>query len=127
MSPRHRLRAERDFARVRAVGKTQRGPLLSVTVAARDAGEPSRFGFVAAKRVGGAVTRNLVKRRLRAIVAARLAHLLDGRDVILSAQPAAAAASFAALEQATEHTLRRARLWRAPDIGVAPPTSPTES
>ena len=54
------------------------------------AGPQSRVGFVVSKAVGGAVTRNRVKRRLRHLVA----HELEGtpvvRDVVVRALPAAA-------------------------------------
>ena len=49
------------------------------------------------KAVGGAVTRNRVKRRLRALTAARLGRLPAGVDLVVRAQPAAAEQSFEAL------------------------------
>jgi ribonuclease P protein component len=54
-------------------------------------------GFAVSKAVGGAVVRNRVKRRLRAIVAADLASLPAGARVVVLALPAAATASFSEL------------------------------
>jgi ribonuclease P protein component len=51
-------------------------------------------GFAVSKAVGGAVVRNRVKRRLRAIVAADLSSLPAGAHVVVRALPAAATASF---------------------------------
>jgi ribonuclease P protein component len=56
------------------------------------------------------VTRNLVKRRLRAIV--RTVLLDPGFDIAVSARPAAAVAGFGALEAAVTGLLSRARLLR---------------
>jgi ribonuclease P protein component len=51
--------------------------------------EPTRVGFVVSRAVGGAVERNLVKRRLRALVARRLADLPHGALVVVRALPPA--------------------------------------
>ncbi|PWJ26991.1 ribonuclease P protein component [Branchiibius hedensis] len=53
---------------------------------------PTRVGFVVSKAVGDAVTRNRVKRILRHAVAARLAAVGDGQDIVIRALPAASAA-----------------------------------
>ncbi len=56
-------------------------------------------GFVVSKAIGNAVTRNLVKRRLRAIGRTRLANLDAGSLMVVRALPAAATASFTQLEK----------------------------
>jgi ribonuclease P protein component len=61
---------------------------------------PSRVGFVVSKAVGGAVVRNRVKRRLRAIMAGELATLPTGLDLVVRANPASADATFADLTDA---------------------------
>ncbi|WP_433127940.1 ribonuclease P protein component [Micromonospora sp. CA-240977] len=55
---------------------------------------PSRAGFVVSKAVGNAVTRNRVKRRLRALVRDRLTALPAGSTLVVRALPAAADASY---------------------------------
>jgi ribonuclease P protein component len=57
----------------------------------------ARVGFVVSKAVGGAVVRNAVKRRLRHLVRERVADLPAGSVVVVRAQPAAAAATYAEL------------------------------
>lgn len=69
--------------------------------------EPARFGFIVSKSVGGAVTRNLVRRRLKAIVDSRLAAGFAGADVVFRALPASAGASFGDLEREVGHSLDR--------------------
>ncbi len=56
--------------------------------------EASRFGFIVSKQVGGAVVRNIVKRRLRALAASSLSSYPHGFDIVVRAQPASARASF---------------------------------
>lgn len=58
-----------------------------VYVAARGIHEPTRFGFITAKNVGGAVTRNLVRRRMRAIGLELLDSMATGSDVVVRALP----------------------------------------
>lgn len=48
---------------------------------------PSRAGFVVSKAVGNAVARNRVKRRLRHLVAVRLAEAPFELDVVVRALP----------------------------------------
>ena len=68
----------------------------------------SRYGFSVSRRLGGAVVRNRVKRRLREIM--RSAPLETGWDIVLIARPKAAAASFAGLEKSVRGLLARAKL-----------------
>lgn len=71
---------------------------------------PPRVGFVVSKAVGNSVVRHRVTRRLRALMAPRLAGLPDGADVVVRAQPAAATARFdeiaADLDRALERVAR---------------------
>ncbi len=53
-----------------------------------------RAGFVVSKAVGNAVTRNKVKRRLRALVGSRLEGLPPGSSLVVRALPSAAARSY---------------------------------
>ena len=72
----HRLRASSDFAATfRGPGGARAGSTLIVVHANQAdarAGQPPRVGFVVSKAVGGAVVRNRTKRRLRALMAARV-------------------------------------------------------
>jgi len=58
---------------------------------------PARVGVVVGRSVGPAVTRNLVKRRLRHLARTRLDALLEGSTLVIRALPAAARGSFDAL------------------------------
>lgn len=96
---RHRLRDGRDFARA-VRGRRAGSTLLVVHTRARpDAAGDARVGFVVSKAVGGAVVRNRTKRRLRAAMAPIVSHLPAGVDVVVRANPAAAAATYDDLER----------------------------
>ena len=56
------------------------------------AASPAKVGFIVSKAVGGAVVRNRVKRRLRAMSRPLVAAMPDGLDVVVRALPAAVAA-----------------------------------
>ncbi len=102
----NRLRERAEFtSAVRASGGSRAGSRLLVVHAHQTdarAGLPPRVGFVVSKAVGGAVVRNRTKRRLRALVAARLDRLPAGTDVVVRANPAAAAASSRELGEALD-------------------------
>jgi ribonuclease P protein component len=63
----------------------------------RRSGEPTRFGFIVAKTVGNAVTRNLMRRRLRSVGHDVLATHAVGTDVVIRALPGSAEVSWANL------------------------------
>src|SRR5438477_12807656 len=59
----------RVFAALRAEGqRVRRGP-VTITWLPGDAGQPPRVAYAVGRRAGGAVVRNRVRRRLRAITA----------------------------------------------------------
>ena len=67
---------------------------------------PLRMGVIVAKNVGGAVVRNRVRRRIKA-VGWQLAHEVHGLDVVVRALPPAADAQFADLEREVTAAVRR--------------------
>ena len=69
-----------------------------------------RFGFVVSKRVGNAVTRNRVKRRLRAIFASHMAHMKSGFDIVVICRPSAAKLAFLGLEESCLFLVKRLSL-----------------
>jgi len=85
--------------------------LLAVRTAPNGLGW-SRCGYTIPKRVGKAVTRNRVRRRLREVL--RILPLTPGYDVVVSVRPEAAKSSFHDLKAELTLLLRRARLLDAP-------------
>lgn len=68
----------------------------------------TRCSFMITKKVGIAVVRNTVRRRLREII--RSLPLKEGVDVIMLARPEAAGLSFQELKEDVELACERARL-----------------
>ncbi|MCH6230512.1 ribonuclease P protein component [Microbacterium sp. CFH 31415] len=68
---------------------------------------PARFGFIVSKQVGGAVVRNTVRRRLKALCAEALPAVRDGNDIVIRALPSAATAPFSELRDEVARCLAR--------------------
>jgi len=123
----HRLRAKSDFERVKREGKRWRGEFFSLSVFAHHAG-PTRFGFVVSKRVAAkASARNLIKRRLRAIIQGLLARMLPGFDIVIVAQSAEVAADFHALAERVSRVLDQAAVLRTVHKTQGPLAAGSES
>ncbi|GAB3269442.1 ribonuclease P protein component [Arthrobacter pigmenti] len=88
------MRASAEFSRtVRSGARFGRRNLVLYAALSQD-NEPSRTGFIVSKAVGNAVTRNLVKRRLRELARVTIADHPSGVVVVVRALPPAADASW---------------------------------
>ncbi len=105
------LRRGGEFQAVWEGGKSWSHPLIILRGRANGM-DKSRFGFVAGKKVGGAVRRNRTKRLLREAVRKRLPKIIKGWDLILIARPQAQGAEFKMIDAGVEQLLRRAGLVR---------------
>jgi ribonuclease P protein component len=92
-------------------GRHNSARLLAVRTVTNEL-EVSRYAFAIPKRVGKAVVRNRVRRRLREIL--RALPLSEGYDVVISVRPEAASSSFDGLRQELTLLLKRARLLETP-------------
>ena len=102
-----RLRKSSDFAIVRRVGRSWADNIL-VLAARRNETPTTRFGFIVGRRVGNAVTRNRIKRRLREAVSE--ACVAEGWDLVLIARNRAAGSGYNELKDSLFRLLRRARV-----------------
>jgi ribonuclease P protein component len=91
-----RLRRRVEISRVQRRGRRWRGKLLTVVWLAGDA-TGARLALAVSRKVGNAVRRNKVKRRVREVFRHAASGLPRGTDLLVIATPAASAASFAEL------------------------------
>ncbi|WP_022892376.1 ribonuclease P protein component [Agromyces subbeticus] len=80
-------------------------------VRSRESGTDARFGFIVSKKVGGAVRRNRVRRRLKAVCHEALGDGIADIDVVVRALPSASHAEWSEIraEVLTALARRRAR------------------
>ncbi|MGA3302912.1 MAG: ribonuclease P protein component [Methylovirgula sp.] len=100
LRPPARLRKRADFVRT-AKGRRAKELSFSLQAVRRTGAEgPPRFGFTVTKKIGGAVLRNRIRRRLKE--ALRLVPALAARpgyDYVILGRAAALAQEFAALQE----------------------------
>ncbi len=108
MKREQRLRSAADFQRVRDQSpRAWPHRLLVLHLAPNELGY-ARVGITVSGRVGKAVVRNRVRRRLREALRARLGSLGTGYDVLVIARPPSAQASWLELNAALDTVLQRA-------------------
>jgi ribonuclease P protein component len=94
MHRRHRLTRSHDFDAVYRRGRSVSTRFLVLYWFAReDASDEPRLGLAVPRRVGSAVVRNRVKRRLREVWRSRLESIPAGCDYVLVVRPGFAEAA----------------------------------
>ena len=98
---------DRDAFRALAQGRRLRSGCLAVTrVPVADG--PPRVAYAVSRRVGNAVVRNRVRRRLRAATQAAHRALVPGSAYLVTAGPGSERRSFPQLVDTLQHLLERA-------------------
>jgi ribonuclease P protein component len=103
---RTRLTDSPDFERVYRQGTAYRGKLFSVHAFPNELGTP-RLGLSVSRRVGNAVTRNAVRRRIREVFRSARPEIPGDLDLVVSARPAAAEATVRELSEEFVRSLRK--------------------
>lgn len=89
-----------DFARVRGKGRAKAGRFLLVSTLADPALDGLRVGIITTRRVGKAHDRNLLRRRVRAIIQRHGERIIDPRRFLVTVlRVGASGADFEALER----------------------------
>jgi ribonuclease P protein component len=102
------LRSREDFARLAEHGRTRADRLVVLHVLP-NALDHDRYGIATGRRLGSAVTRNLVRRRVRHILRGLPAPGGRGLDVLIVLRPGSVEASFDELRAALERLLGTVR------------------
>ena len=107
MQKRHRLGSQKRISEIHRRGRSVANGLLVARLLPNDL-DHNRYCFVVSKRVGNAVVRNRVKRRLREVV--RKAATAPGWDTIFIARRGAGEADFDGLRKAAHNLIQRTQL-----------------
>ena len=99
MNSRCTLKKNSDFRRLYAKGKSSVNRYLAV-YCRRNGREVNRLGYTVSAKLGGAVVRNRVRRRLREIARLNAPSMKTGWDIVVVARSRAVAATYAELERA---------------------------
>lgn len=107
-----RLKQRSDFVAANAGAKVH-GAGFVLQARERGDGGPARVGFTVSKKVGNAVVRNRVRRRLREVVRLAAADRIQaGRDYVLIGRRAALDLPFEQLTAELAGALRRVKGFR---------------
>ena len=108
----YRLTNEVDFKKVYGKRNSAFLPSLSLRYLQKRKGENSRFGFVISTKIyKKSVDRNLLKRRMRAIISKNIENIQSGYDYILSARPGVKGKKYTEIEGDIVKLFRKTRLY----------------
>ena len=99
MKVRYTLKKNSDFRRLYAKGKSAVNPYLAV-YCRRNREGVNRLGYTVSVKLGHAVVRNRVRRRLREIVRLNSPRLKSGWDIVVVARTRCVDAEYRKLESA---------------------------
>src|SRR5262245_43023895 len=115
-----RLRQRADFLAAAQGAKVATAGFVLQARARKDSG-PIRVGFTVSRKVGNAVERNRVRRRLREVVRlTAAASLRSGHDYVLVGRRGALSLPFERISHDFVQALRRLRAPRAPPTRKLP-------
>ena len=114
------LKSNRDFRRLYSRGKRAVSPTMAVYVRRGRPGQ-NRLGITVSKKLGNAVTRNKVRRRLREIYRLHEEEFLSGRDIVIVARTRAVHVSYWTLDRDLTRLFKRLGLLRPAEKGENAP------
>ena len=102
-----RISGQKRHSQIHREGSSAANRLLVIRYLANGLGH-SRFAYVVSKRIGNAVVRNRVRRRLREAV--RVRSLNGGWDAVFIGRRGIERATFREVDRAVENLLKRSRI-----------------
>ena len=115
-----RLRHNSEFKSVRESGKSWTGTYLILLALNRGASQPSRLGVVTTRRLGNAVVRNRVRRRMREIFRLSQHQIRKGYWIVTIARASSAFAAYQELERDWLRLAKRASILQPTSHGSNP-------
>lgn len=112
------LKESRDFAVMRARGRSQSGRYFVLALLRDDHLSEFQFGLITGKKLGNAVVRNRLRRQLREIIRAHRVEIAPGWKFVTIARWRAPGAEFLELEDDWVRLARRMGLLLKPTTAV---------
>jgi len=111
MEKRYKLRKNMEFKKVYSGGKNfwNRNLILYIR---KNKLEESRFGVTITKKIGNAVVRNKIKRRIKEIYRLNMYRIKDGYDLIFIPKKNVVDISYKELESALIHILKLSNMLK---------------
>ena len=112
MNPAVTVKENYEFRRIYRKGRSAVSPCLVVYCQKNRRGQ-SRLGVTVSTKLGHAVVRNRVRRRIREIFRLSQGKMKQGYDIIVVARTRAAHADYWELKRAFEKTCKKLGLWES--------------
>ena len=107
-----RLKESRDFAVIKAQGRSQSGRYFVLALLRDEGLADFRFGLITGKRLGNAVVRNRLRRQMREIIRANRAALVRRLSLDLTGLPPADASDSSDLSGLVDELLKWFGMFR---------------
>ncbi|MBI4363477.1 MAG: ribonuclease P protein component [Candidatus Doudnabacteria bacterium] len=105
------LKTSQDFSKLRFPGPSYSSPFLRIRVGRSHQNNP-RFGFIVPKKtISRVVDRNLIKRRLKSIIAQSLEYFRPV-DILIFPSQQAVKIQFRQLEEQALRLFKKAGIWK---------------
>jgi len=109
-----RLRKREDFSRVYRTGRSFANGQFVVYWSKQPTVEPFRCGISASKKIGNAVVRNGMRRRIKEIVRHLEPKIVAKIDFVIIVRKPAVSMSYQQLEGSIQHVLKKAGVLKVP-------------
>ncbi|SHE86527.1 ribonuclease P protein component [Seinonella peptonophila] len=111
----YRLKARRDFRRVFRLGRSVANRQFVVFLRYRRPGEHDSFrlGISVSRKVGKAVVRNRIRRRVKEVVRSWANELKHDVDLIIIVRKPAVDLTFQQVESSLRHVMKKAKCFRS--------------
>ncbi len=119
----YRLKRRQDFRRVYQRGKSSANRVFVLCWRPNRNGVP-RIGFSVSKKIGKAVERNRVRRKLREACRLEFDFFAPGYDYVIIARGAAKTTEVTAMRYRIREVLKQISLSPRPGIGIITPKAP---
>jgi ribonuclease P protein component len=115
-----RLSRASEFSLVKASGRSWSGKHLVLAVLTQATEKPSRIGIIVTKRLGNAVSRNTLRRRIREIFRLNQYRIQKGFWLVTIARLSSVSATFDELQRDWLRLVERASILAASSHGSHP-------